>query len=335
MKKGVDCRGNEWEEIKLPDTSVNLTGLTFNKLTPQFPVRIKLNKRLYWLCECECGNTVVTRADGLRNGHAKSCGCRQKERFQNKRNKARAKMIGRIFGELTIVNLDHTVVFPSGAIRDYYNCKCSCGNMYIVLETSLCSGLTKSCGCKTLEMISKANIKDLTGMRFGKLTTVRPTNTRVDHSVVWECLCDCGETAYIKEQELSNRGTISCGCENSRGEYNIKKILNNHNVPYLHNKGYFKDLLSSIGGLLRYDFIIFSDTNEPIRLVEFDGPQHNEPITRFGGNIHFETTKANDLIKNQYALSHNIPLVRIPYSKRDTITYDDIFGDKYLIKGDI
>lgn len=40
----------------------------------------------------------------------------------------------------------------------------------------------------------------------------------------------------------------------------------------------------------------------------------------------------NDTLKNQYALSHNIPLVRIPYSKRDSMTLDDILGDSYLYK---
>ena len=41
----------------------------------------------------------------------------------------------------------------------------------------------------------------------------------------------------------------------------------------------------------------------------------------------------NDDLKNQYALSHNIPLVRIPYNKRDSMNLDDLLGSKYLIKG--
>jgi len=36
--------------------------------------------------------------------------------------------------------------------------------------------------------------------------------------------------------------------------------------------------------------------------------------------------------KNQYCLSHNIPLYRIPYSLRDTITFEDLFDDKFLVK---
>jgi hypothetical protein len=28
-----------------------------------------------WLCQCECGKTIVTNGKSLRKGHAKSCGC--------------------------------------------------------------------------------------------------------------------------------------------------------------------------------------------------------------------------------------------------------------------
>jgi hypothetical protein len=39
-----------------------------------------------------------------------------------------------------------------------------------------------------------------------------------------------------------------------------------------------------------------------------------------------------DLEKNQYALAHNIPLVRIPYTQRDNITLDMLLGPDYLVK---
>lgn len=34
-----------------------------------------------------------------------------------------------------------------------------------------------------------------------------------------------------------------------------------------------------------------------------------------------------DKVKNEYALSHGIPLVRIPYWERDNITLEMLFGD--------
>lgn len=31
--------------------------------------------RYYYECECECGKHIITREDGLKSGHTKSCGC--------------------------------------------------------------------------------------------------------------------------------------------------------------------------------------------------------------------------------------------------------------------
>ena len=42
--------------------------------------------------------------------------------------------------------------------------------------------------------------------------------------------------------------------------------------------------------------------------------------------------QGRDKLKNAYALSHNIPLVRIPYQERDNITLEMIMGDQYLVR---
>lgn len=78
----------------------------------------------------------------------------------------------------------------------------------------------------------------------------------------------------------------------------------------------------------RYDFAILKDNNV-VRLIEFDGEQHFMEIPAWGK---LEITQKRDKIKNDYALTHNIPLVRIPYWERDNITLDMIMGDQYLIK---
>ena len=81
---------------------------------------------------------------------------------------------------------------------------------------------------------------------------------------------------------------------------------------------------------LRYDFIIL-ENDSPIRLIEFDGPQHTKPSDYFGGEEAFKKLQHNDNLKNEYARNHHIPLVRIPYKERDNITLDLIMGDKYLV----
>lgn len=116
------------------------------------------------------------------------------------------------------------------------------------------------------------------------------------------------------------------------GEEQICKILDDNKINYLYNKGYFKDLLGIDGLPLRYDFILLQNGNKPYRLIEFDGPQHDLPVKYFGGEEKFLKQKDNDRRKNVYAQSHNILLVHIPYSKRDTMTLNDLIEDKYFLK---
>ena len=37
------------------------------------------NRGARWSCQCECGNTTVSRSDALKTGRAKSCGCHRAE----------------------------------------------------------------------------------------------------------------------------------------------------------------------------------------------------------------------------------------------------------------
>ena len=47
---------------------------------------------------------------------------------------------------------------------------------------------------------------DLTGKRFGRLTIICFGSTR------WRCLCDCGETTWVRSGALRSGSTQSCGC---------------------------------------------------------------------------------------------------------------------------
>ncbi|MBQ9001884.1 MAG: hypothetical protein IJ087_08535 [Eggerthellaceae bacterium] len=56
------------------------------------------------------------------------------------------------------------------------------------------------------------NTNDLTGMRFGRLIAVEPTDGRVGTMVVWRCACDCGNVAYAASSNLTRGRVRSCGC---------------------------------------------------------------------------------------------------------------------------
>ena len=53
------------------------------------------------------------------------------------------------------------------------------------------------------------------GQRYGRLTVIRKTERRTSGRIVWECRCDCGNTAYVTSAHLLGGSTTSCGCARS------------------------------------------------------------------------------------------------------------------------
>lgn len=295
-------------------TFKDLTGQRFGKITV---VKLdeelsKQKKRKYWICQCDCGRIKSIRGDGLKN--IKSCGNCEND-LTNQR-----------FGRLIALEKGK----KDKAQHQYWICKCDCGNIVEVNGDNLRRGLTQSCGCLHSEIIHNLKFEDLRGQKFGLLT---PINYQIrDQRAFWTCKCDCGNITEVQASNLKSGHTQSCGCTRSIGEYNISQLLLKNNIPFIHDKTYFKDLIIN-KGVGRYDFILYPDT-DTIRLIEFDGLQHFTSKTNAIWNTeeNLEKVQTSDKIKNEYALSHNIPLVRIPYTERDNITLDMILGDKYLVK---
>lgn len=109
----------------------------------------------------------------------------------------------------------------------------------------------------------------------------------------------------------------------------ISRILDENNIIYEHDRT-FKLLTEESGRALRFDFIIYNKDKTINRFVEFDGIQH------MGGTWFdsepYEALQQRDNLKNQFCLSHNYVLVRIPYSKKDTLTLEDIMGLNFILQ---
>jgi len=54
--------------------------------------------------------------------------------------------------------------------------------------------------------------KDISGMTFGYLTALEPTNKRDRKDIVWRCQCKCGNTVELPATRLLVGNTLSCGC---------------------------------------------------------------------------------------------------------------------------
>lgn len=92
-------------------------------------------------------------------------------------------------------------------INSFYiwNCQCDCGKECEVSINSLTQGKTKSCGC--------LRTPDFSGEKIGRLK-VLGIHSR-GKSILWECLCDCGNTTTATTSQLKpNSKAIkrSCGC---------------------------------------------------------------------------------------------------------------------------
>lgn len=253
-------------------------------------------------------------------------------------------LVGEKFGKLTVIEY-----VGSKNNKRWWRCKCDCGNEKIIDTGSLRSGNTKSCGCmKNIGLIkynqeqSDKNAIPI-GTRFGKLTVLEKigyTQQVEGHRrLTYRCQCDCGNIVEVQGYKLKQGNIKSCGkCLTSVGEYNIITILNNHCIIYDYDKCLSEFLEEYNGRRLRFDFVIYSDKDKQniIRIIEFDGRQHiSGPDTNYWGRATdtLIQIQEKDKIKNEFCLKHNYPLVRIPYWKRDNVTYEDLFGDKYLIKG--
>lgn len=316
MSKKIDMTGWIMSEHGVADSYITVLS--------EIPERNK-ERRVQWQCKCNlCDTIFICDGKSLRSGNTKSCGCL----VQAKAKERQKDITGNIYGFLTVLSQNKERKWN----KIIYHCRCICGNECDVDRWSLVSGNTTSCGCKKNERINQLNFKDLTGQQFNYLTVLELVPERSkDGRCQWLCQCLCGNKIIVSSHSLLSGNTTSCGCIRSIGEHYIYNILTENHYDFIYNKGFFTDLVGDNNRVLRYDFIILNN-NIPMRLIEFDGPQHNKSYDYFGGEDHFELTKKYDNLKNKYAFSHDIPLVRIPYKERDNITLEMLLGDQYLVK---
>lgn len=285
-------------------------GVPDSRLTVIERVKNSDTKHSYWLCKCNCGNTLTIRGDQIRRGIAKSCGCLQREvsaekmkevgkSNKNKIGHNRVDLTGQVFGALSVIEFSH-----KEDRKLFWKCQCQCGKIIEVSSGHLLSNHTRSCGCLTSQYISNSNIINYQNQKIGKLFILEQAGIK-EHSMYWHCVCDCGNKCVVSSDYLHRSKLPSCGCVRSIGESTIKKYLDI--LEYNYKQQYvFADLIDKNN--LRFDFAIFKD-NKLFCLIEYQGEQH-----------FFNTTKglwknpdSHDKMKRQYCKDNGIKLIEIPY----------------------
>lgn len=76
------------------------------------------------------------------------------------------------------------------------------------------------------------NKKDLIGKKFGRLEVIEETNKRMDGgSVVWKCLCECGNIIEVSSKRLISNLVLSCGClQKERQKLSFQKLHNRQSI---------------------------------------------------------------------------------------------------------
>ncbi len=109
----------------------------------------------------------------------------------------------------------------------------------------------------------------------------------------------------------------------SRGEIKIEEILQQAGLEFEEEYS-FPDLVSSSGRPLRFDFAVFDDNGDLEFLIEYQGIQHYEAKSKFGGYTGLRKQQYNDMKKREYCAKHGILLIAIPYWDEGRLDYDYI-----------
>lgn len=111
----------------------------------------------------------------------------------------------------------------------------------------------------------------------------------------------------------------------SRGEIKIYDILTMAGLDFKEEYS-FSDLVATSGRPLRFDFAVFDDNGDIDFLIEFQGIQHYEAKSKYGGVKGLFQQQYNDQLKKKYCKEHGYTLVCVPYWDESRMDYD------YLMK---
>ena len=279
------------------------------------------SKKIIWKCQCDCGNIVYKTSDSLKTPvkrGVKACSARCGSLIPN----------GTKFSRLTVIE---ALIDEKGHTK--YKCQCDCGNTTITTAAKLKDGTTSSCGCfrkERMSNIGENGFIDISGQRFGKLVAIQPTEHRQAKSIIWKCMCDCGDIHLASAHNLKSGDVSRCStCKvTSKGEEKIRSILEENKIPFIVEKTFDSCRNPKTNRLLRFDFFVNNHY-----LIEFDGKQHFEPTNFFTQDFNFEESIERDKYKDSWCKENGIPLVRIPYTKLDSLNISDLMlqTTKFLI----
>lgn len=116
---------------------LNLVGKHFGKLTVNKRLgKPKRNEIVMWLCDCECGGSIICSTSDLINQKVVDCGCGKNDRKEDKKqekikkldNEFKEKYLNKIFDHLIIKRFLNNNDKTGGEYVCWFECECNCGS---------------------------------------------------------------------------------------------------------------------------------------------------------------------------------------------------------------
>lgn len=137
--KSCGCINHKRQKLNLTDQRF---GLLVVKCLDHIHTTNGGQKVAYWLCVCDCGNSVVVSQNSLKNGYTLSCGCYRKKKLSEIKA---LDLTNCRFGMLLVLERVEGRTKHRDAI---WKCLCDCGKIVEVPSSYLLSYHTLSCGCR-------------------------------------------------------------------------------------------------------------------------------------------------------------------------------------------
>ena len=116
--------------------------------------------------------------------------------------------INRIGQRINMLTAIERIPNYNGTGRTYYKCKCDCGNIHYVSNSSW--NKAYSCGCTTRR--SSSQRIDCIGQKFNHLTVLEMLYKYKGNQTYARCMCDCGQETIAYMGNIKSGKTKSCGC---------------------------------------------------------------------------------------------------------------------------
>ena len=278
---------------------------------------------------CSCGSEFQTTFAKFQNRNKRQCNaCGNFQKISNSRltiDDVRLKIES--FGCELISN-------TYAKYRTKLIIRCACGNIYSQTLANFLNGTHRCQQCaqkisnEAKNKYTYEQVEQLCHSHDCELLSQKNSNY-INRKDKISLRCSCGEIFSTKlfmcldYEKYKCNSCTALDAPQLLGEVEIEKYLKSK--KYIYKKEYsFSDCYNKY--VLRFDFAVFVD-NE-IKLIEYDGMQHFRPYDYYGGKETFENIVLRDEIKNKYCENNNIPLLRIPYNKKNEIV--EIL-DKYLV----